>query len=163
MPHEDTDAAMLIEHAFRSRGIEILPNARADHVDPHASGVVVTLTDGRTVEGTHALAAVGLSQADVEAGEGPTRQVMLPLAGNARAKMGSLDLGFVKLFCRQGSGRLLGGVVVAPRASELIFPIALAVELGLALDQVAHTATIDPSLSGSIAEAARQLMLDELE
>ena len=35
--------------------------------------------------------------------------------------------GFVKLFARNGSGIVIGGVVVAPRASELIFPIALAV------------------------------------
>jgi dihydrolipoamide dehydrogenase len=65
--------------------------------------------------------------------------------------------GFVKLFCRPGSGIVVGGVVVAPRASELIFPIALAVDLKLTVDQMAHTITIYPSLSGSIAEAARQL------
>ena len=65
--------------------------------------------------------------------------------------------GFVKLFCRPGTGIVVGGVVVAPRASELIFPVAVAVEQRLTVDQVAHTFTVYPSLSGSIAEAARQL------
>jgi dihydrolipoamide dehydrogenase len=47
--------------------------------------------------------------------------------------------------------------VVAPRASELIHPIALAVEASLTVDQVAHAFTVYPSLSGSVAEAARRL------
>ena len=69
--------------------------------------------------------------------------------------------GFVKVFCRPGSGSVLGGVVVAPRASELILPLSLAVQNGLTVDQVAHTFSIYPSLSGSLTEAARQLMLHD--
>jgi dihydrolipoamide dehydrogenase len=65
--------------------------------------------------------------------------------------------GFVKLFARRGSGTVVGGVIVAPRASELIFPVALAVDVRLTVDQMAHSFTIYPSMSGSIAEAARQL------
>ncbi len=65
--------------------------------------------------------------------------------------------GFVKLFCRPGTGIIVGGVVVAPRASELVFPIALACELHLTVDQVAGAFTVYPSLSGSVAEAARLL------
>ena len=53
--------------------------------------------------------------------------------------------------------------MVAPKASELILPIALAVENHLSVDQLAHTITIYPSLSGSLAEAARQLMQHEFE
>ena len=92
-------------------------------------------------------------------GRTPARQVMLPLAGNARAKMADLRDGFVKLFCRPASGQVIGGVVVAPKASELILPITMAVENNLTVDQLAHTITIYPSLSGSVTEAARQLML----
>jgi len=63
----------------------------------------------------------------------------------------------VKLFARQGSGTVLGGVVVSPRASELIHAVSLAVSHKLTVDQVAATFTVYPSLSGSTAEAARQL------
>ena len=83
--------------------------------------------------------------------------VKLPLAGNPRAKMQGIHDGLVKLFCRTGSGTVIGGVVVAPRASELIFPVTLAVEHRLTVDDVAHAFTVYPSLSGSIAEAARRL------
>ncbi len=103
------------------------------------------------------IATVGWTQEQVEAGEVDAEVLMLPLAGNARAKMLGIRDGFVKLFASTGSGRVLGGVVCAPRASELIFPVALAVEHGLTVDQVAHAFTVYPSLSGSVAEAARRL------
>ena len=51
--------------------------------------------------------------------------------------MQGLTDGFVKLFCRPGTGIVVGGVVVAPRACELIFPITIAVEQRLTVDQVA--------------------------
>ncbi|MBV1849121.1 NAD(P)H-quinone dehydrogenase [Catellatospora tritici] len=253
MPHEDADAAMAIERVFRTRGMTILNNSRADAVKRVGDTVEVTLSDGRMVTGSHALmavgsipntadlglteygvnvapggyvavdrvsrtnvpgiyaagdctgvlplasvaamqgriamwhalgeavaplrlrtvaanvftdpelATVGVSQADVDSGKTPARQVMLPLAGNARAKMAGLDDGFIKLFCRPASGIVVGGVVVSPRASELIMPLTMAVENHMTVDQLAHTITIYPSLSGSIAEAARQLMLHDVE
>ena len=253
MPHEDPDAANVIERVFRARGMNVLSKSRAATATRTADGVVVTLTDGRTVEGSHVLmavgsvpntanlglaeygvalspsghvtvdrvsrtnipgiyaagdctgvlplasvaamqgriamwhalgeavsplwlqtvsatvftdpelATVGVSQSDVDSGRVAGRSVMLPLAGNARAKMGDITDGFVKLFCRSGSGTVIGGVVVAPRASELILPIALAVENHLSVSQLAHTITIYPSLSGSITEAARQLMHREYD
>jgi dihydrolipoamide dehydrogenase len=253
MPHEDSDAANLIEQVFTRRGMTILYEARAQAVRRKGDGVVVELTDGRTVEGTHALmtvgsvpnttdlgleaagvelgrggfvtvdrvsrtnvpgvyaagdvtgvlmlasvaamqgriamwhalgeavsplklrtvsanvftdpeiATVGVGQTTVDAGEVPARTVTLPLGTNARAKMQGLTDGFVKLYCRPASGLVIGGVVVASRASELIMPIALAVENHLTVDQIAHTISIYPSLSGSITEAARQLMQREFE
>jgi dihydrolipoamide dehydrogenase len=67
----------------------------------------------------------------------------------------------VKLFARKGVGTVVGGVVVAPRASELIYPVTVAVQHRLTVDQLAGTFTVYPSLSGSVAEAARQLHAPE--
>ena len=105
------------------------------------------------------IATVGVTQHQIDSGEVNAAQVKLPLATNARAKMQEFHDGFVKLFCRVGTGIVIGGVVVAPRASELIYPVSLAVRLGLNVDQVADAFTIYPSLSGSVSEAARQLHL----
>jgi NAD(P)H dehydrogenase (quinone) len=253
MPHEDADAAAVIEEVFRSRGMTVLGDSRASSVRRDGEGVRVELADGRVVGGSHALmavgsvpntadlgletygvdvakggylgvdrvsrtnvpgiyaagdctgvlplasvaamqgriamwhalgeavqplrlrtvsanvftdpelASVGVSQGEVDSGKVPARSVMLPLAGNARAKMQDLRDGFVKLFCRPATGTVVGGVVVAPKASELILPITMAVENHLTVDQLAHTITIYPSLSGSIAEAGRQLMLHEVD
>ncbi len=247
LPGEDPDAAAVIEDAFTSRGMTVLEKSRAQAVRRTDGGVVVTLDDGSTVEGSHALLALGsvpnteglgLAEAGVEvddrgfvvvdrvsrttvrgiyaAGDctgvlmlasvaamqgriamwhalgdsvgpldrshvsstvfttpeiatvGVTQQevddgvvradsVMLPLDTNARAKMQDIRRGFVKLFCRPSSRIVIGGVVVGPRASELIHPITVAVDARLTVDQLASTFTVYPSLSGSVAEAARRL------
>jgi len=107
------------------------------------------------------IATVGVGQQAVEAGTVEARTVTLPLGTNARAKMHDITDGFVKLYCRPASGTVIGGVVVAPRASELILPVAVAVQNGLTADQLAHTFSVYPSLSGSLTESARQLMLHE--
>ena len=104
------------------------------------------------------IATVGYSQADVESGEVTAQVVMLPLAGNARSKMLNLREGFVKLLVRPLTGIVIGGVVVAPEASELILPIAVAVQNQLTAKDLAYTFSVYPSLSGSITEAGRQLM-----
>jgi pyruvate/2-oxoglutarate dehydrogenase complex dihydrolipoamide dehydrogenase (E3) component len=103
------------------------------------------------------IATVGIGHAAVTSGEVPARMVMLPLAGNARAKMQGLEDGFVKMYCRPATGVVIGGSVVAPAASELIQPIAMAVQLGLTVNELAATFSVYPSLSGSLTEAARQL------
>jgi dihydrolipoamide dehydrogenase len=247
LPGEDADAAAVIEEVFQRRGMTVLSRSRAQSVERSGDGVVVTLSDGRTVEGSHCLlavgstpntagigleeagvelsdsghvqvdrvsrtsargvyaagdctgvlplasvaamqgrtamwhalgdaveplrlrtvaanvftapeiATVGWTQAQIESGEAQGEVVKLPLAGNPRAKMLGIRDGFVKLFCRTGSGTVIGGVVCAPRASELIFPVTLAVAHRLTVDQVAHAFTVYPSLSGSVAEAARRL------
>ncbi|MDQ3166509.1 MAG: NAD(P)H-quinone dehydrogenase [Actinomycetota bacterium] len=247
LPGEDADAARVIEDVFTRRGMSVLAGSRMAGVERVGAEVEVTLTDGRTVTGSHCLlalgsvpntdglglveagvgvddagyvsvdgvsrtsargvyaagdctgvlmlasvaamqgriamwhalgdavrpldlktvssnvftapeiATVGWTQRSVEAGEIEVDAVTLDLSGNARAKMAGVRDGFVKLFCRPGAGTLVGGVVVAPRASELIHPIAIAVGTGLTADQVANAFSVYPSMSGSIAEAARRL------
>lgn len=103
------------------------------------------------------IATVGWTQKAVDAGEIAAETVLLPLSGNPRAKMQGVRDGFVKLLCRPGTGIVVGGVVVGPRASELIHPVAVAVGESLTADQLASVFTVYPSMSGSIAEAARRL------
>jgi dihydrolipoamide dehydrogenase len=111
------------------------------------------------------IATIGVSQAEVDSGAVPARTLMLPLATNARAKMLGLRAGFVKLIVRPATGIVIGGVVVAPEASELILPIAVAVQNGLTAKNLAYTFSVYPSLSGSITEVGRQLMtaVDDLD
>ena len=53
--------------------------------------------------------------------------------------------------------QVIGGVVVAPKASDLILPIALAVEHRLTVDQLARAFSVYPSLSGAVTDAARAM------
>ncbi|MBB3750201.1 dihydrolipoamide dehydrogenase [Mycolicibacterium sp. BK634] len=254
LPHEDSDAAAVLEEVFAERGVTLIKNARAQSVVRTETGVKVTMADGRVVEGSHALmtvgsvpntaglglervgvelgpgnyipvdrvsrtsasgiyaagdctgllllasvaamqgriamyhalgegvapirlrtvasatftrpeiAAVGVPQTAIDSGSVPARTIMLPLNTNARAKMSLLTRGFVKIFCRPATGVVIGGVVVAPIASELILPIALAVQNRISVTDLAQTLSVYPSLSGSIVEAARRLMAhDDLD
>jgi pyruvate/2-oxoglutarate dehydrogenase complex dihydrolipoamide dehydrogenase (E3) component len=247
LPGEDADAAAVLEAVFTRYGMTVLSKSRAASVTAHGSGVVVTLTDGRTVEGSHCLmavgsvpntekiglveagvqltesghirvnrvartsmssvyaagdcsdflplasvasmqgrtavfhamgdavtpteqrnvtsniftqpevATVGWSQKQIEEGLAHGEVYKLPLASNPRAKMMGVKYGFVKLFARTGSGTVIGGVIVAPKASDLILPIALAVEHRLTVDQLARALSVYPSLSGGITDAARAM------
>ena len=112
---------------------------------------------GAEGSGAGASSAVGLESGRGNEAMRP-RMVTLPLAGNPRAKMARQTEGFVRLYCREETGVVIGGVIVAPDASELILPVALAVQRRLTVDDLASTFTVYPSLSGSVTEAARRLM-----
>lgn len=127
----------------------------------HALGDAVSPLRLSTVSSTvftdPEIATVGVTQRQIDAGEVTADAVLLPLATNARAKMKGITHGFVKVFCRRSSRIVIGGVVVAPQASELIHAITLAVDARLDVDALASAFTVYPSMSGSIAEAARRL------
>jgi dihydrolipoamide dehydrogenase len=247
LPGSDVDAAVVLEEVFERRGVRVLSRSRAEAVERTDDGVVVTLSDGSKVTGSHCLlclgsipntagigleeagvalsesghikvdgvsrtsapniyaagdctgvlplasvaamqgriavahfmgdtvtplklhqvasniftspeiANVGVSEAEIDSGKYQGDVVKLSLRSNARAKMRNAKDGFVKIFARKGSGTVIGGVVVGPNASELIFPISIAVKQKLHVDDVASTFTVYPSLTGSISEAARRL------
>jgi len=127
----------------------------------HAMGDAVTPIKLRNVTSNiftaPEIATVGFSQKQIEDGE--TRGIVhkLMLETNPRAKMQNVSDGFIKLFAAKTSGTVIGGVVVAPRASELILPIALAIEHRLTVDQLARAYSVYPSLSGGITDAARAM------
>lgn len=103
------------------------------------------------------IATVGVTEEEITSGKYQGDTIKLSLRSNARAKMRNHRDGFVKIFSRKGSGTVIGAVVVGPNASELIFPLAIAVKQKLHVDDVASTFTVYPSLTGSISEAARRL------
>jgi NAD(P)H dehydrogenase (quinone) len=127
----------------------------------HAMGDAVDPTELRNVTSNiftqPEIATVGWNQKQIEDGIAQGDIYKLPLTQNPRAKMMGVKDGFVKLFARTGSGTVIGGVVVAPKASELILPIALAVEHRLTVDQLARAFSVYPSLSGAVTDAARAM------
>ncbi len=126
----------------------------------HALGDTVNPIKLRTVAANiftaPEIANVGYTQKELLELDMKYTVTRIELKGNARAKMMGIREGFVKLFSRTESGTVVGGVIVAPRASELIYPITLAVQHRLTVDEVAGAFTVYPSLTGTIAEAALQ-------
>jgi NAD(P)H dehydrogenase (quinone) len=127
----------------------------------HAMGDIVDPPEERNITSNiftqPEIATVGWTQKSIEEGVVPGVVYKLPLVSNPRAKMMNIRDGFVKLFASSGSGAIIGGVIVAPKASELIFPLALAVEHRLTVDQFAEAFPVYPSLTGSLTDAARAM------
>ena len=127
----------------------------------HALGDAVEPFEARNVAANiftqPEIASVGWTEAEINAGIIRGTIYKLPLTANPRAKMQGISDGFVKLITTTTSGTVIGGVIVAPRASELIFALALAVEHRLTVDDVAKSFAVYPSIAGSIVDAARAL------
>lgn len=128
----------------------------------HALGRAVTPIKWNAVASTiftdPEVAAVGMSPEDAEARGTPVVTARLDFRSNPRAKMTENVDGFVKVHAMKGSGTVIGGAVVAARASDLIQPLAVAVHNRLTVAQVAQTISVYPSMQGSVAECARMLM-----
>jgi dihydrolipoamide dehydrogenase len=103
------------------------------------------------------IATVGLSEQRAAKANIEVMVEKLPLSSNSRAKMSNQEDGFVKLLARPGSGTIVGGVVVAGYASDLIAPMSVACFNRLTANQVAQAFEIYPSFAGSIQECARLL------
>ncbi len=105
------------------------------------------------------VATVGRSPAEAGRAGIPVATARLDFRGNPRAKMIYGVDGFVKVHAMVGSGTVIGGVVVSARASDLIQPLAVAVQNRLTVAQLAQSITVYPSMAGSVAECARMLMV----
>lgn len=126
----------------------------------HTMGDVAAPTEVRNVASNvftaPEIASVGWMEQDIKDGKVNGFVEKIELNTNPRAKMQGLEFGFIKLICSTG-GTVIGGVVVAPRASDLIYSIAIAIENRLTVDELARTFTVYPSISETISNAARAL------
>ncbi len=77
-----------------------------------------------------------------------------PFAANGRALALDASEGFVKLVSRKEDGLLLGAQIVGESASDMIAELALAIEAGMTLEDIAMTIHAHPTLSEISMEAA---------
>jgi pyruvate/2-oxoglutarate dehydrogenase complex dihydrolipoamide dehydrogenase (E3) component len=59
LPSKDAEVAAALEEDFLERGVDLLKGARAIGIDRTDAGIAVRCQDGRRIEGTHALLAIG--------------------------------------------------------------------------------------------------------
>lgn len=59
LPQKDPEAAAILEDDFLRRGVRLLKGARATAIERDGATVTVRCDDGRVVEGSHALLAIG--------------------------------------------------------------------------------------------------------
>jgi dihydrolipoamide dehydrogenase len=101
------------------------------------------------------VATVGMTEQDAaDAGFDPVVGQM-PLRASGRAMTLDDTDGFVRVVADGESGFVLGGQIVAPDASEMVAELALAVEMGATLEDVATTVHVHPTLSEAVHEAVK--------
>ncbi len=100
------------------------------------------------------VAAVGLSEKQAREQCESVKVAKFPLAASGMAQASGQAEGAVKLIAVEPTGEILGAVIVAANATDLIQPLALAMRTGLTVAQVAQTIHSHPSMAESVAEAA---------
>jgi dihydrolipoamide dehydrogenase len=100
------------------------------------------------------VANVGLTEARaVEAGY-TVKKTRFPFAALGRALSTGETEGFVKIVSKADDGLVLGVQIVGPEASDLISEVALAIEMGATVEDIALTIHPHPTLPEAIMEAA---------
>jgi dihydrolipoamide dehydrogenase len=98
---------------------------------------------------------VGMTEREAqEAGFDPVVGQM-PLRASGRAMTRDDTDGFARVVADGPSGFLLGGQIVGPDASEMVAELALAIEMGATLEDVATTIHVHPTLSEAVHEAVK--------
>jgi dihydrolipoamide dehydrogenase len=101
------------------------------------------------------IGTVGMTEAEAEdAGFDPVVGQM-PLRASGRALTLDEREGFVRVVADGESEFVLGAQIVGPEASELVAEIAVAIEMGATLEDVAATVHVHPTLSEAVHEAVK--------
>ncbi|MDR6778021.1 MULTISPECIES: dihydrolipoyl dehydrogenase [Paenibacillus] len=100
------------------------------------------------------LASVGLSETEAKEKALPIVIGRASFAINGRALALRAAEGYIKIVAKQGSGIVLGAQIVGVEASTLISELALAIEMGATVEDLALTIHPHPTLGEVIMEAA---------
>jgi dihydrolipoamide dehydrogenase len=100
------------------------------------------------------IAAVGFTPAQAQAAGYQGVSGRFPLGANGRALTLNAADGFALVVAEKESGVLLGVTIVGRQAEALIGEVALALEMGATLTDLAETIHPHPSVSESFMEAA---------
>ena len=102
------------------------------------------------------LGSVGLTEAEARAGGFDVEVVKHPLAYVTRAQFSSSKRGLYKIIFDRATRKVLGVHVVSRGASDIVGTLALALRLGLTVDDMATVHHVYPSYSEGLKAAAEQ-------
>ncbi len=100
------------------------------------------------------VASVGLTEAKAAEAGYKVKRSRFQFAALGRALTTGEPEGFVKVVSNEGDGLVLGVQIVGPEASDLISEVALAIEMGATVDDIALTIHPHPTLPEAIMEAS---------
>lgn len=101
---------------------------------------------------TPEVAAVGISIEKAKQSGLSCFAASVPLMDNVKARIDRTTDGFVKIVAERASGRIVGGTIVGPHASDLIHIVALAIHKGMTVSEMRGFSFVHPSISESIGD-----------
>ncbi|MDE2109826.1 MAG: dihydrolipoyl dehydrogenase [Alphaproteobacteria bacterium] len=100
------------------------------------------------------VASVGKTEEELKTAGIAYKVGKFPFTANARAKTIASTDGFAKVLADAKTDRVLGVHILGPEAGNLIAEAALAVEIGLASEDIARTSHAHPTLAEAVRQAA---------
>ena len=100
------------------------------------------------------IATVGLTESQARTAGYSVKRTRFQFAALGRALSAGEPEGFVKIVSKGDDGLVLGVQIVGPEASNLISEVALAIEMGATVEDIALTIHPHPTLPEAIMEAA---------
>lgn len=133
----DAQARMVVQNAlFFGRG--------------KASDLVVPRVTYTSPEVAH----VGIEPADAAREEGEAEAITVPFSQVDRARLDGETEGFLTVYVKRGSDRVLGATLVAEHAGEMIGTLTAAITVGVGLGKLGETIFAYPTQAEAIRKAA---------
>lgn len=107
---------------------------------------------------TPEIGLVGLSESAAKEAGFAVEVGTFRVPANGRAMSAGVDLGFVKVVSDAATGKLLGAQMLAPRATDMIAEVAVALKAGLTVADFVATIHPHPTFCEALQDAARAIV-----
>lgn len=144
----DVREGVMLAHKAEDEGIALaeLVAGKAGHVNYNAIPSVIYTSPE--------VATVGKTEEELKAEGVPYKVGKFPFSANAKAKVGGMTDGFVKVLAHAKTDEVLGVHMIGPDVGNMIAEAALAIEFRAASEDIARTCHAHPTLAEAIRQAS---------
>lgn len=144
----DITGKKMLAHVASAQGIVAAENAAG------GSRTVDSLLSPSCIYSEPETASVGLTEEEAVKNGFTVSVGRFPVSANGKSAVMGERSGLAKIIAEEGTDRILGAHIIAPRATDMISEITLAMRCGLTVRDIADTIHPHPTVSEIIMEAA---------
>ncbi len=148
----DVIGGIMLAHVASAEGKVAVANALGQHVEMDYTAIP------SVVYAHPEVASTGLTESQAEAKGMAVKVGKFSFRGAAKARAEGERDGLVKIVVDAASGKVIGGQICGPHATDLIHEVVLAVSVGASAEQVGGMVHAHPTLAEPIMEAAEDAL-----
>jgi len=138
----------MLAHKAEEEGVAVAEHLVTGHAHVNYNVIpAVIFTDPE-------IASVGQTEEQLTASGTPFKKGKFPFRANGRALSLGQTTGWVKVLAHATTDRVLGVIIIGPRAGDLIAEAAAAMSFGASSEDIARTCHAHPTLPEALKEAA---------